>query len=273
MPPFRSRVRSDAVAFAVRPAVCDAAMGRSELQRHAPQVRSVPALTAVTDGSALAQATPRLAREPSAGRDFIRMSQLRCRHAAHFSGFIAASRRFVCLPTDRARSALTARDPALLASAQLRQGRVREARARGARRRREARRRLRPVLQGAAPPQSRDGSAPVQTAARPAEPHRRPLLRPAPAQHIFVPNFVGAAVGALAITDANRHLLRSGYSARKVAPPGGNHSAAPPSRHEISDQFLPPPAPFLRRRRSCPFSPGGSRRRRWCPCPGRRCST
>ena len=34
-------------------------------------------------------------------------------------------------------------------------------------------------------------------------------------KHLFVPNFVGATVGALAILDANRHLLRSGYTRRR----------------------------------------------------------
>lgn len=29
-------------------------------------------------------------------------------------------------------------------------------------------------------------------------------------KHIFVPNFVGAKLGALEITDTNRHLVRSG---------------------------------------------------------------
>mmetsp|Transcript_39304 Transcript_39304/g.77324 ORF Transcript_39304/g.77324 Transcript_39304/m.77324 type:complete len:204 (+) Transcript_39304:77-688(+) len=33
-------------------------------------------------------------------------------------------------------------------------------------------------------------------------------------KHIFVPNFVGADVGYLPITDENEHLLRSGYEAR-----------------------------------------------------------
>mmetsp|Transcript_4367 Transcript_4367/g.11853 ORF Transcript_4367/g.11853 Transcript_4367/m.11853 type:complete len:257 (+) Transcript_4367:57-827(+) len=34
-------------------------------------------------------------------------------------------------------------------------------------------------------------------------------------KHIFVPNFVGAKVGALEITDSNRHLLGSGYTRRR----------------------------------------------------------
>ena len=34
-------------------------------------------------------------------------------------------------------------------------------------------------------------------------------------KHVFVPNFVGAKVGALGITDANRHLLQSGYTKRR----------------------------------------------------------
>ncbi|BDA49866.1 hypothetical protein COCOBI_14-4860 [Coccomyxa sp. Obi] len=34
-------------------------------------------------------------------------------------------------------------------------------------------------------------------------------------KHVFVPNFVGAKLGALPITDANRHLLRCGYSRRR----------------------------------------------------------
>ncbi|KAL4430946.1 hypothetical protein ABPG75_006202 [Micractinium tetrahymenae] len=34
-------------------------------------------------------------------------------------------------------------------------------------------------------------------------------------KHIFVPNFTGAPVGALPITDANRHLLQSGYTRRR----------------------------------------------------------
>lgn len=34
-------------------------------------------------------------------------------------------------------------------------------------------------------------------------------------KHVFVPNFVGAQVGALRITDDNRALLRSGYSRRR----------------------------------------------------------
>ena len=34
-------------------------------------------------------------------------------------------------------------------------------------------------------------------------------------KHIFVPNILGAKVGALEITDDNRHLLRSGYRARR----------------------------------------------------------
>jgi hypothetical protein len=34
-------------------------------------------------------------------------------------------------------------------------------------------------------------------------------------KHVFVPNFAGAKLGALAITDQNRGLLRSGYSRRR----------------------------------------------------------
>lgn len=34
-------------------------------------------------------------------------------------------------------------------------------------------------------------------------------------KHIFVPNFVGATLGALPITKANRHLLHCGYSRRR----------------------------------------------------------
>jgi hypothetical protein len=34
-------------------------------------------------------------------------------------------------------------------------------------------------------------------------------------KHVFVPNFVGAPLGALPITPDNEHLLRSGYSARR----------------------------------------------------------
>lgn len=34
-------------------------------------------------------------------------------------------------------------------------------------------------------------------------------------KHIFVPNFVGAKLGALAITESNRKLLQSGYSSRR----------------------------------------------------------
>lgn len=34
-------------------------------------------------------------------------------------------------------------------------------------------------------------------------------------KHVFVPNFVGAKVGALRITDDNRGLLRSGYTQRR----------------------------------------------------------
>ncbi|KAF8063689.1 hypothetical protein HT031_003544 [Scenedesmus sp. PABB004] len=34
-------------------------------------------------------------------------------------------------------------------------------------------------------------------------------------KHLFVPNFVGAAVGSLRITPANRHLLRSAYTRRR----------------------------------------------------------
>lgn len=34
-------------------------------------------------------------------------------------------------------------------------------------------------------------------------------------KHVFVPNFVGAKAGALPVTDANRHLLRSGYTRRR----------------------------------------------------------
>ncbi|EIE18622.1 flagellar associated protein [Coccomyxa subellipsoidea C-169] len=34
-------------------------------------------------------------------------------------------------------------------------------------------------------------------------------------KHVFVPNFVGARLGALPITDDNRHLLRCGYSRRR----------------------------------------------------------
>jgi hypothetical protein len=33
-------------------------------------------------------------------------------------------------------------------------------------------------------------------------------------KHVFVPNFAGARAGALRITPANAHLLRSGYGAR-----------------------------------------------------------
>ena len=33
-------------------------------------------------------------------------------------------------------------------------------------------------------------------------------------KHVFLPNFTGAQVGALKITEANRHLLRSGYGSR-----------------------------------------------------------
>jgi hypothetical protein len=38
-------------------------------------------------------------------------------------------------------------------------------------------------------------------------------------KHVFVPNFVGAAVGALPITDGNRHLLQSGGCRSAAAPP------------------------------------------------------
>ena len=34
-------------------------------------------------------------------------------------------------------------------------------------------------------------------------------------KHVFVPNFVGAQLGALPITDGNRHLLRSAYVKRR----------------------------------------------------------
>lgn len=34
-------------------------------------------------------------------------------------------------------------------------------------------------------------------------------------KHIFVHNFVGARLGAMQITDANRHLLQCGYSRRR----------------------------------------------------------
>lgn len=34
-------------------------------------------------------------------------------------------------------------------------------------------------------------------------------------KHVFVPNFVGAQVGALAIKEQNRHLLRSAYVKRR----------------------------------------------------------
>lgn len=34
-------------------------------------------------------------------------------------------------------------------------------------------------------------------------------------KHLFVPNFVGAKVGALRITPKNRRLLRSGYTRRR----------------------------------------------------------
>lgn len=34
-------------------------------------------------------------------------------------------------------------------------------------------------------------------------------------KHVFVPNFVGAKLGALEITPANRHLLQSAYSKRR----------------------------------------------------------
>ena len=34
-------------------------------------------------------------------------------------------------------------------------------------------------------------------------------------KHVFVPNFVGASVGALPITPDNSYLLRSGYSRRR----------------------------------------------------------
>ena len=34
-------------------------------------------------------------------------------------------------------------------------------------------------------------------------------------KHILVRNFVGARLGAMQITDANRHLLQCGYSRRR----------------------------------------------------------
>jgi hypothetical protein len=34
-------------------------------------------------------------------------------------------------------------------------------------------------------------------------------------KHVFVPNFVGARVGALTITDENRSKLHSGYTKRR----------------------------------------------------------
>lgn len=34
-------------------------------------------------------------------------------------------------------------------------------------------------------------------------------------KHIFVPNFTGAKLGSLSITQQNRHLLQSGYSRRR----------------------------------------------------------
>ncbi|ELR17559.1 flagellar associated protein [Acanthamoeba castellanii str. Neff] len=36
-------------------------------------------------------------------------------------------------------------------------------------------------------------------------------------KHLFVPNFTGAKVGAVTITDSNKHLLRSGYVARRAS--------------------------------------------------------
>ena len=34
-------------------------------------------------------------------------------------------------------------------------------------------------------------------------------------KHIFVPNFTGAKLGSLSITQQNKHLLRTGYSRRR----------------------------------------------------------
>lgn len=34
-------------------------------------------------------------------------------------------------------------------------------------------------------------------------------------KHVFVPNFVGAKVGSLKVTDDNKHLLRSAYTRRR----------------------------------------------------------
>ncbi|GAB4817927.1 hypothetical protein N2152v2_004973 [Parachlorella kessleri] len=58
-------------------------------------------------------------------------------------------------------------------------------------------------------------------------------------KHLFVPNFVRATVGALAITDANRHLLRSGYTRRRP------EELAVLTRWFPADQVQPPPAKFL----------------------------
>lgn len=42
-------------------------------------------------------------------------------------------------------------------------------------------------------------------------------------KHIFVPNFTGAPVGALPITDANRHLLQSGAPPARGGLAAGRH--------------------------------------------------
>ena len=54
-------------------------------------------------------------------------------------------------------------------------------------------------------------------------------------KHIFVRNFVGARLGAMQITDANRHLLQCGYSRRRPEelPVLTRWLASPPARSSL----------------------------------------
>jgi len=52
-------------------------------------------------------------------------------------------------------------------------------------------------------------------------------------KHIFVENFVGARVGAAKITSENEHLLRSGYSKRRL-----EELAVLTRSPELSDRLL-----------------------------------
>lgn len=124
---------------------------------------------------------------------------------------------------------------------------------------------------GAGPEAAPHGSACAQRAQRgPARRRAAPPACPCPpppadapfCKHIFVPNFTGAPVSALPITDANRHLLQSGgrvdlqwprpgaaCCARALQASAGRRKAAAAA---LARPLHPPPTPTCPPAHACP---------------------